>query len=166
MTPSAEPGLCRVAAGSPLTGLRGLNGRLTAANNARRRPWEPQPALHCSAVGIPSSRVDLSEVRDQNATGRVSFINGRKQTSPPPYPSNPTNGPRQLLCTLLCCRAPGSKKFICQSSRKIVFSWCNRLRSLLWDGWLFKPQRWGWGPGQQTDGGCLASQQSLLQGST
>lgn len=89
---------------------------------------------YCSSVCIPSSRVDPSEVWDENTTGLVPFIiKDGKQTS---FPPTPPNGPRQLRCTLVSGRVPGSKKFICQSSRKIVFTWRSRLRSRLLDGWL------------------------------
>lgn len=91
---------------------------------------------YCSSVGIPSSRVDPSKVWDENTTGLGSFIIKDGKQANKLLSTPPTNGPRQLRCAFVSGRVPGSKKFICQSSRKIVFTWRSRLRSLLLDGWL------------------------------
>lgn len=118
-------------------GLHSLNGRLAAANNVCRRPWEPLPLRWQRRRSFQLSRSFRGVGTETSEDSLLS--SSKKANKPaafyPPPPCKWTPAATVHFGFWPSSRA-GSKKFICQSSRKIVFAWRSGLCSLHLGGWL------------------------------
>lgn len=90
---------------------------------------------HCSSAGIPSSRVDPSKAWDKKHHRACFFHHQRRQTNKLP-PLAPTNGPRQLRCTLVSGRAPEVRNLSASQAGRLSLHGAASLFSLLLNGWL------------------------------
>lgn len=146
-------------------GLHSLNGRLAAANNVCRRPWEPLPLRWQRRRSFQLSRSFRgvgTETSEDSLLSSSKKANKPAAFYPPHAPPPPANGPRQLPCTLVSGRAPeleARNLSASQAGRLSLHGAADSVPCTWVDGFQASEVQRG---EQQKDGGCLASQQSWV----